>query len=307
MKKKTELPAGSRNLVGVRTLLACTFWLGASSTAEAAITHTVSFVDPGSLNSSYYSAIYSHVGASLTDWGSRLAGSADVAVEVAFTNAIPRATGGSVTSGFVQTSGGYNIFEQGMAYELRTGLDPNDTSPDVRITFNPDYLASLWFEADPYSRVGTIPVNRTDAMSVFLHEFGHALAFNGWESSTGTLPSNYASPWDMNTVYDGTTLAFYGMSSMAVYGGAVPVTSGNNFHIGNAAPGPGSDLVPDLMNGVVFYYGTRYQISELDVAMLQDMGVQTVPLPGAIWLLLSGVGGLCAMARVRRQSGIAGA
>ncbi len=264
------------------------------------MTYTLSFLDPGSLNAPYYSAINSQVGAALTDWGSHLQGSADVSVQIEFSSAYPGAAGGSLMAAFVQNAGGYDVFEQGLAYELRTGTDPNDASPDAHIIFNPAYLSTLWFDPDPYSRQGLVPLDRIDAMSVFLHEFGHALGFNGWGSATGTLPANYASTWDMNTSYNGTTLAFYGAMAAALYGGPVPVTSGNNFHIGNWAPAQGSDLIPDLMNGVAFYYGRKYEISPLDLAMLQDMGVQTVPLPGAIWLLLSGVGGLGVMTRAGR-------
>ena len=57
-----------------------------------------------------------------------------------------------------------------------------------------------------------------------------------------------------------------GPAAEALYGGAVPITFGNNFHIGNSPPRPGDDafLVPDLMNGVVFYRGMSYGISPLD-------------------------------------------
>ncbi len=77
--------------------------------------------------------------------------------------------------------------------------------------------------------------------------------------------------------------------------GLVPITTGNNFHIGNAAD-PGSDLVPDLMNGVGLFRGTRYSISPLDLAMMQDMGVElapgvlVVPEPETYLLMLPSLG-----------------
>jgi hypothetical protein len=55
--------------------------------------------------------------------------------------------------------------------------------------------------------------------------------------------------------------------------GPVPITYGNPFHLGNNSPRPGSDLIPDLMNGVVYYYQTRYDISALDLAIAKDAGV----------------------------------
>ena len=56
------------------------------------------------------------------------------------------------------------------------------------------------------------------------------------------------------------------------------LTTGNNFHLGNGV-GPGSDLVGDVMNGVVFDYGRRYNVSELNLAMLKDMGVGVLDDP----------------------------
>ncbi len=38
-----------------------------------------------------------------------------------------------MTSGFVRNDGTCDIFEQGAAYEIRTGIDPNGATPDVRI------------------------------------------------------------------------------------------------------------------------------------------------------------------------------
>ena len=75
----------------------------------------------------------------------------------------------------------------------------------------------------------------------------------------------------------------------------MPVSKGNNFHVGNAT-GPGPDLVPDLMNGGVFFRGARYFVSPLDLAMIQDMGLELapsvllVPEPQTYALMLTGLG-----------------
>ena len=75
---------------------------------------------------------------------------------------------------------------------------------------------------------------------------------------------------------------------MNLYGGPVPVTFGNVAHIGNDSSRPGSDLIPDLMNGVVFFRGTRYDISPLDLAIVADTGltVIAVPEPSSAFLFL---------------------
>ncbi len=62
----------------------------------------------------------------------------------------------------------------------------------------------------------------------------------------------------------------------AVYGGNVPLTFADAFHVGNRAPRPGSNISDDLMNGVGFLRGHRYNISALDLAMLTDAGVPIV-------------------------------
>jgi hypothetical protein len=68
----------------------------------------------------------------------------------------------------------------------------------------------------------------------------------------------------------------------------VPLTYGNYHHFGNADPRPGSDLIPDLMNGVVFFRGQRYNISPLDLALLADVGVP-VPEPTALTIVSIGI------------------
>ena len=183
----------------------------------------------------------------------------------------------------------------------------------------------LWFDPSPTSRTGVVPTNRTDARSVFLHEFGHAFAFSGWRDGwTGALPGAYQSAFDAlvapGSAAGGPQLFFTGSSATALYGGPVPLTVGNYGHLGNSSPSQGANLIPtDLMNGVAFSRGTRYHVSPLDLAMLVDTGLPitapgggvaaiaaaaaiSVPLAPAIpeppvYALL--LGGLIALASVR--------
>jgi hypothetical protein len=78
------------------------------------------------------------------------------------------------------------------------------------------------------------------------------------------------------------------------------VTDGNNWHLGNAT-GLGSDLLDDLMNGVSFRRGSRYDVSPLDLAILSDMGVPmaSVAEPHSALLLAAGLLGLVAVSRRR--------
>jgi hypothetical protein len=250
--------------------------------SSAAINFSVAFNDPNGDLAASASLIESHVMAAGRMWADRLVGDANIEVIVRPSLAIPYAEGRSFTSNFVHKNGTFDVFEQGMAAEIRTGVDPNGTDPDVDIEINPIYVTDeLWFDPDPISRTATVDVNRTDAMSTFLHEFGHALGNLGWINGTdGTYPGDYQSTYDERISFDGTNFFFNGPEAMALYGGLVPLTYANVAHVANFSPRPGEDLILNLMNGLVFYRGSRYDIDPLNIAMLRDAGVPATYLPG---------------------------
>jgi hypothetical protein len=238
--------------------------------------------DPLGVATPFHSAITSHIQAAGAEWDAYLEGRANLEVVVEFsTTSTPRATGRSLTTNFVHTHGAFNVFEQGAAAEIRTGIDPNGALPDIELTFNPGYLANeLWFDPNPSLRTAPVPVNRTDAMTVVMHELGHALAFNGFlDPVTGAHTGPFESTFDEWVVRDGTGFFFTGPSAMSLYGSRVPLTFTTYPHVGNEAPRPGSDLLSDLMNGVVFFRGDRYDISALDLAMVADTGLPVNDAP----------------------------
>ncbi|MEO7403125.1 MAG: hypothetical protein ABIU95_05595, partial [Burkholderiales bacterium] len=246
-----------------------------ASSAEAAISFSVSFDDPNGTLASVRSQVESHVIAAGERWASYLSGDAAIEVVVKSMNDVTYAEGRSVTSNFVRSSGDLTIYEQGMTAEIRTGVDPNDGAPDVEIDLNPFYATSeLWFDPDPRSRTAPVDIEHTDAMSTFIHEFGHALGFNGWMNPIlGTYPGDARSTFDEHTTFAGLNFAFTGAEAMAVYGGPVPLTLGSTSHLGNFALLPGADLQLELMNGLFFYRGSRYDVSPIDLAILRDVGV----------------------------------
>lgn len=274
--------------------------LACSSGAQAEWSHSIDFLglSPGML--SFQDILSENIGAALDLWTQHLVGSASVEIEVVMTDAIPRAAGHSVTSGWIDHVGTFDVYEQGLAYEIRTGADPNGALPDVRILLSSTYLEQeLWLDPEPTLRSAPVPLERVDAVSLFAHEVGHALAFNGWGNDSGS-PSwiAYASTWDICTTYDGAGLSFVGPASMQLYGGPIPVTLGNNGHIGRDS-GAAFDLRGDLMNGVMLAHGQRYTVSALDLAMLADMRMvlSPAPEPQAIW---SALAGLVLLAGLRR-------
>jgi hypothetical protein len=253
-----------------------------SPAVHAAITFSVTFDDPLSQLAAVHSQVEQHVAAAGQRWAGHLVGNGAIEVVVRTSTSIPFAEGRSLTSSFVHTNGAFNVFEQGMTAEIRTGVDPNAAEFDVEILLNPDYaINELWYDPDPVARTATVDIDRTDAMSTFLHEFGHALGFSGWiDGTTGTFPGDYQSTYDEHILFDGTDFFFTGAEASAVNGTAPPLTYGNVQHVGNFAPRPGENLLYDIMNGLVFYRGFRYDISAVDLAMLADMGVPINDLPG---------------------------
>lgn len=259
------------------------FVLTTGPVAGQAITWSVSFNDPGAVYSSYYGPIQSHLQAAGARWGQFMqpATNVTVAVQVSFDTSIAQSTGFSQTSNFIGVQGGLNVYEQGVCTLIRTGTDTNGATPDMLFRINPSYMQNtLWFDPNPTLRTATPDPNRIDAMSVMLHEVGHTLGFNGWRNGTnGGLPSNFQSTFDRHVTFDGQNLFFNGPNAVNIYGGAVPLTYDNPFHVGNSSPRPGQDLIPDLMNGVVFTNGTRYDVSLLDRAILLDSNLPMTPVP----------------------------
>lgn len=270
--------------------------------ASAAWTYSFDFVGMSPEVHGFKADLSSNITSALGLWTRHLAGGAALEIEVVLTDSTPRAGGYSMTSGFVRSQGPHHVFEQGVAYEIRTGIDPNGNAPDLRILINEEYLREeLWFDPEPTLRSTPVLDSRTDAVSVFAHEVGHVLAFNGWwNEPLARWHRDFGSPWDLATYDDGSLRYFTGTRAMSLYGSPVPVTAGNNWHIGNSV-GPGSDLLDDLMNGLSFKRGTRYDVSALDLAMLADMGIalETVPEPSTVLLLAAGLAGLLGFRRFR--------
>lgn len=262
--------------------LLSSFGLLGASVAQAAITFSVDFDDPLNQLATVAAQVEQHVVAAGQRWAGYLEGDGSIEVVVRTSTSIPFAEGRSTTNSFVHTNGTFNVFEQGMTAEIRTGTDPNGALVDVEILLNPDYAVNeLWYDPQPFVRVATVDINRTDALSTFLHEFGHALGFSGWiDGLNGTFPGDYQSTFDEQIDFDGTDFFFGGPEATVVNGTAPPLTYTNVFHVANFSPRPGENLLYDVMNGLLFYRGYRYDISALDLAMLRDAGVPIVELAG---------------------------
>ncbi len=256
-----------------------------------------------------------------------LQGRGSLEVRVRPDNSIPRSSGGTVAVTFVRHEGGFDVLENGPITEARTGVDPNGAEPDLDLAFNVrDYLPTVWFDPSGAARTALLPAGKLDFMSVALHETLHALGFQGYRTIDAPGYGGFAQPFE-NT-YDALTafgaggdpgvLYFVGAGAAARYGGPVPLTSvgpgqlltpQNFFHVGNPAGRPGADLAGDLLNGMVFEYGKRYGVGELDLAILADLGWNLTPAPvqfsAAAYSVREQDGGVTIT--VRRTDGGAGA
>jgi len=172
---------------------------------------------------------------------------------------------------------GKDLSEEGAAHKIRTGIDPNGKAPDIEIYFDPGYFRTLWFDPDPATRAARMPdrnEHKLDAYSVILHELGHAFGFNGFrDQKNGALPGKFMSLYDRWVIFDGQNFFFNGPSARNLYGRPVPLarTNNNYHHVADTRADP--KLAEDLMNGITLDWSRRYEISLLDIAILNDCGL----------------------------------
>ena len=154
------------------------------------------------------------------------------------------------------TFGGKQIYDAGTAIELRSGQDPNGSASDLQIGLTVSSIRSMLFKTDDYA---SVPFNSLDALSVFLHEIAHGLGMVYFSDDPN--PPGVA-------VYD--TLVqngrFIGSHARSIYGQSVPLDPSTLAHLSETSLG--SDLMSPASDR-----GVNIHISQLDLAILQDIGV----------------------------------
>jgi hypothetical protein len=242
--------------------------------------------DNGQL-STYYSSIINDLTLAAAKWENLFVSGNPfpLNVNIVFDNS-PTANSASLFTTALYDVGPLSVFQQGAVDAVLNGVHNPSGPYDAVINIGTSYLTTeLYFDSNP-ANVNSVPADQTDAESIFTHEFGHIFGFNGNRNQlTGELLSNAESTFDALVSLVNNSPYFTGSNAENVYGGPVPLTVGNIYHVGNAS-GPGAELVTypaDLMNGVEFYRGTKYSISALDAAMAADLGlVVAVPEPSPI-------------------------
>ncbi|RYI19381.1 MAG: hypothetical protein EON48_09270 [Acetobacteraceae bacterium] len=215
----------------------------------------------------------------LADFSGHMSGKGTLVTQLNIGDAgASRADGSStifLTNGL--TAGGQTLVQLGSIDTLLTGQHRQGTASDITINLDRAYLPVLHFGDDP------VPDGRVDAASVFRHELQHAFGMTGYIQNDGVALSNgtYMTAFDtfIDRHADGSAF-FTGPTAERIYGGAVPLTTTsdteNFYHLAN---GLSDVLVHDLMTGV-YFSGRTYEISNLDLAILKDVGAPVTDLDG---------------------------
>lgn len=245
--------------------------------------YSVTMTDPEGLLTAEREPLLAAARAGLDEWGRYVTGLGTLTVELrvmaTMTGRFAAASATNVAVGPCRaTPPPCTLVEEQAIRRLRTGLG-NPRAPgdvDVVVSVAPGYVRSeLWFDPDPSRRTAPVPDRRLDAVSVFTHEFGHALGFVGFRSLDTFRPSvPYQSYYDELVRAGDGALTFHGPTTVALFG-PLPLTrtnrSQNVYHYGDpSAPSPFDD---GLMNGIVYRYGRRYRVGRVDLAVLADLGV----------------------------------
>jgi hypothetical protein len=244
------------------------------------VAFTVAVKDPNHAADSLDGTLAEDFSVAAGDWLQHLTGlgSIDFEIDIGPTPAGRAESAPAVVLPAGTAADGTPVYEPGTLYELRTGIDPNGAAPDAVISIDPNYLRqAVWADPTPADTTDAVPGDRVDLVSVLRHETGHTLGIiSATPGGGGSVP--WETTFDQQTVARSDGAFFVGEHARAAYGGDVPLTTlpgGEAYsHLGNSLAEPAGT---DLMNGVAFYLGTRYEVSPLDLAILEDIGAPVVP------------------------------
>ncbi|MGB0210885.1 hypothetical protein [Algiphilus sp.] len=231
-------------------------------------------------------------------WSRVIDSDESLVVEVQADSTLPR-FGGTFTNGrYLGDTPQGALYEPAPLSVVLTGAAPAGP-PHLIISVNADYLETYyWLDPTPGDRTDeTPPFDKTDLVSIAVHEMGHGLGYAGRRifaegPDYGAFFTGALNLFDLHSYFGGNgdpltasgdpnPMSYSGVTSSDIYTGPValshvgpgePLHSQDFYHLGTCGDAP--ILTGALMNGCSVPTGSapRLTITPLDLALLVDMG-----------------------------------
>ncbi len=237
---------------------------------------TVVATPAASVDAAQQALILASVEAAALWINSYVQGTGKVAIQINFDAVIPTMSGASVsdrTVGPVLAANGhsYQLSQEGVAAEMRDGVDVNGSDDDAVINIGTTNLNRYYWFDSTLATANDIPSNKTDGFRVLLHEMLHTLGFNGWLANDSGYTGNNISAYDSFLVQSGGRTFFTGAQAVKAFGGPVPVS---NTHLGDS-----TSFAQGILNGpsTLMSYdsvpnGNRITLDPVVIGVLRDLG-----------------------------------
>ncbi len=240
----------------------------------------IEFESPGDLTAQEQEQLRDNVRGAVFAWHQVLLVKGPLRIRLRLTDVNhPGAQSASLSNIEIRKEQGQAVVQESAAYKIVTGNSANRDENDLVISINPFFLKNeLWLDPQPFIRQEPVPRERTDCVSLLIHELFHTFGFSGFrhlesarvKDTTVSLFDRWVVAEDLSGVF------FNGPYTTAINNGRpLELTSTNSsqniYHYGNRHST--QRWSGELMNGIEFYRGRRYTISPLDLAIAKDINL----------------------------------
>jgi len=239
---------------------------------------SVTLTDPGNLGGAADAAVLADMRAAMAAWAGHLQGLGTLTVQVNISdmnNSSLLADGAPSCGVAAGPLDGRTLVTLSSESELSTGVHMSDQA-DIVVDINSQNLGQLYLGGG-----SVVPSGQYDGLSLFEHEIAHGLGFAGETTQQGTLGSD-EELWDHYLANIGGVEYFTGPNAEKVAGGPVAVTYnlGNGEDYAHLADSRADPNARDLMSGLGLPAGTSRPISDIDLAILADVGAPITGIAG---------------------------